>query len=163
MPHSISALVVRHPVSAEALERFDLCVVPLPQRCHLLWLDHHYTEHWSHVLGVPGQLPLPPDATDTLLLPHDRVLLRMVTELTGLAHARFAVIWTDYFGGFGHQCAVAYDGERHLNDETTINAALEALGVVPTHGRDAFDTIGLSRLRCIPDHASDKWAAYPEY
>jgi hypothetical protein len=84
-----------------------------------------------------------------------------------------AYIETDYFGGCGTQMAVAWDrgelvgpfktettwnGSNFVVDppgEWAINRALATLGVVPTAGKDAFDTVGLGRLRVTESVAED--------
>ncbi len=59
----------------------------------------------------------------------------------------YAIIQTDYFGGFGTQCASLYkEGIVQLKDKS-INEVLFALGVVAAEGLDCFDTINLSEYR----------------
>jgi len=85
--------------------------------------------------------------------PYDAVLLDLVREVTRQERPRFAVIQTDYFGGMGGQWAAAFDAEvRVTPDGSTINRALEALGVRATATEDAFDVVGLGTFRHNPDH-----------
>ena len=63
---------------------------------------------------------------------------------------------TEYFGGMGSQCAVAFDGgsmipNTLLSGEGSINTALKAIGVISSSTMDEFDHIGLSIHRNTAD------------
>lgn len=63
---------------------------------------------------------------------------------------------TEYFGGMGSQCAVAFNGgsmipNTLLSGEGSINTALKAIGVISSSTMDEFDHIGLSRHRNTSD------------
>jgi hypothetical protein len=55
----------------------------------------------------------------------------------------------------GSQGAAVYAGAELASDRiTTINQALEYLGVQAQLGSDEFDTVGLSRHRSMPEYLS---------
>ena len=62
------------------------------------------------------------------------------------------LIATAYFGGFGGQGAVMFQGGETVHgpnwaDAETINEALELMGVQATDDKDQFDLLGLGRHR----------------
>jgi len=76
-----------------------------------------------------------------------------------LKNRKFAIVTTDYFGGFGDQTAEVYDNGKCIYSgdtlldyrEMPINTALRELGVVRSNAKDEFDTIGLGNYRCNED------------
>ncbi len=64
-----------------------------------------------------------------------------------LGLTKFAIIFTDYFGGIGEQIAVVYENGKQIMVPTTdgINAALEMLGVQKNGKKDEFDSINLRK------------------
>jgi hypothetical protein len=67
-----------------------------------------------------------------------------------------AYVEAEFFGGAGHQSAVAFlDGALALGPvaaRDAINQALRFLGVTPTGKQDEFDTVGLFKHR-----STDAW------
>lgn len=67
-------------------------------------------------------------------------------------HTPIAYIHVDFFGGIGDQAALVWDNRRvTLRYEKwgigPVNAALEAIGVTPTDGSDAFEMLRLYKHR----------------
>lgn len=149
MGHSITALVIPGRPDPAALETYDLRAVALAEGLTLLHIDHYYAAYWQKHLGHEGLLPAP--GSPPGIFPREAVLARIAAALTGLSAPRFAILQTDYFGGAGSQWAAAFEGERALAGDGTINAALRHLGVARRAGLDEFDTVGLGAHRCPPD------------
>lgn len=81
-------------------------------------------------------------------------LSKALAEIAQVSSASGPIIhvFTDYFGGDGSQGAMAWNnGAVTLKPEVSrlgpINTALRSLGVEARPSMDAFDTIGLGRLR----------------
>jgi hypothetical protein len=74
------------------------------------------------------------------------------------AAGSLAYVEAEFFGGAGHQSAVAFhDGATVLGplaSRDAINQALRFLGVQPAGKQDEFDTVGLFRHR-----STDAWYA----
>ncbi|WP_196884895.1 hypothetical protein [Aureivirga sp. CE67] len=60
---------------------------------------------------------------------------------------KFALIQTDYFGGFGEQYAAYFENGEKVLHNVTINEALKELGVRRSEELDEFDTINLGEYR----------------
>ncbi len=150
MGHHIVALVIPGVADAGAAAAYDLRPIPLAGGVTLLHVDHYYSAYWQAKLGGEGELEGPEGAPG--LFPREAVLVRIAGALTRSARPRFAIVMTDYFGGFGYQWAAAYAGARQLEGDGTINAALRDLGVVRRAGMDEFDTVGLGDHRWPPDY-----------
>jgi hypothetical protein len=150
-------------VLGELCGDYDTAAVALSPDLTLVWMDHIYTEHWAHRLGIGGQLALPAAIEDRMLMPDDAVIAELVRCLTAETSPRFAVIWTDYFGGVGDQRAATYRGDELIETDGTINGALRGLGVIAASGLDEFDTVGLGDYRSIPDALLERWERYPDY
>jgi hypothetical protein len=58
-----------------------------------------------------------------------------------------AWIETDYFGGAGNQNAILWKDGKKRRYRDSIDAALDALGVVCEGDKDEFDTLGLGHHR----------------
>src|SRR5262245_52327054 len=128
MGHHICALVLAGPVDAARAESLDLRARLVHEDISVFPIDHYYSACWSAMRGNRASLDLPDNLA--AIFPRDAVLLDFAREITHNDEPRFAIILTDYFGGFGDQWAVAFHGKRRLPvDQTSINAALRALGV----------------------------------
>ena len=116
-----------------------------------------------------AMLPLPADGPTPIVLPrvsNGETFRHLTDDLVSSLVAksgrdRFAYFETDYFGGAGGQGAlVLSEGSVLYGPEWgeigPINAALAMLGVVPTAGQDAFDTVGLGMFRWTEDWLGKK-------
>lgn len=151
MGHHITALVFRAPCDPQALERYDLHPIQLPQGLTLCHIDHYYSACWQEMTKTVGTLPTSGDVG--MLFPDEAVLARIAGDVLLTPKPHFAIIQTDYFAGAGEQSACVYRGRELADPEVrTIDEALRHLGVAATDGQDAFDTVGLGDIRSDPDH-----------
>lgn len=151
MGHNISALIIAAPYDRALAESYGLIERLAWQHVTVFPISHYWSGYWQVKRGnVDGQLHRPPGSH---LLPTEGSCRAIAREITGLPAPRFAVIFTDYFGGNGEQVAVAYEGERLIGgDNPRVNTVLRELGVVRADGLDEWDTIGLADFRHDPDH-----------
>ena len=82
------------------------------------------------------------------------VLAPLIASLARIPLQRpIALAFTQYFGGAGAQAAAVLESTKlvfgPLVSEDAINEALARVGVRASLGRDAFDTVGLSRWRSM--------------
>lgn len=151
MGHHITALVIAAPYDRAVAEAHDLRERLAWQGVVVFPIDHFWSAYWQAKRGdVDGTLAVPPGDH---LLPSEGAIRAIVRELTGLPAPRFAVIYSDYFGGVGSQAAIAYEGDRALlGARATVDQALHELGVRCEAGQDEWDTIGLASYRRNPDY-----------
>jgi hypothetical protein len=148
--HHISAVVLRGPFDTKLAQVFDLRSIRLNEELTLFPLDASYIDHWSERLGVEGFHAGP--------LLNAEVIHHMINAI---AHQPlFAVIETDYFGGYGSQTAIVYRGQEVVMPAASapggpINRALRMLGVTAGANHDEFDTVGLGRYRDFSDLFDD--------
>jgi len=145
MVHSIAAFVAKRPAIEHVAQALgDAAIYKL--------------EHPDYLV-----VPVTDDAFDALVAAHGdsapagNEFWRLTVGLIDLArecsvHGPIAYVETDYFGGAGVQGAAAWaDGEMHFppttEEHSVINAALRMIGLNPQDGLDAFDTLGLGRVR----------------
>lgn len=109
-------------------------------------------------------VPLEDDDLDSIVFPTGKSatgFTHLSSELTDFLgelslHGKLVYLETEYFGGMGSQCAVAFeDGsivpKTMLSGEGSINTALKAIGIVSTSDSDEFDYIGLALHRSTSD------------
>ncbi len=151
MGHHISAIVLKGHYQKDKAEKFDLRGIELPANLHLFFTDHHYSACWQAMLGFSGQLET--HKVDYLLFPSDRVLSEIMKQVSGREKPLFAIICTDYFGGFGQQVGNVYEGDKLADRNVqTINEALAFLGLEAEEGKDEFETAGLHKFRENPEY-----------
>lgn len=92
---------------------------------------------------------LPRSPRDERFVHFGSVLPAILAELS--MHGPVAYVETDYFGGVGEQVATAFDRRVRILECGRVNEALRAIGVRAAHGRDEWDTLGLSGHRRMPD------------
>lgn len=161
MGHNISAIIVKGTCDKRVADQLDLIGIPLGFDLTLFHIDCHYSEYWQDRLKTQGVLKV--NARSPVPFPRESVIGTLVSKLTHHKTCQYAIIATDYFGGIGSQFANAYLGHEVIDKEvTTINQALQVLGVIPTDSRvDEFDTVGLGKYRSAPDHL-DKYGDLTE-
>lgn len=151
MGHHLCALVLTGPVDAARGAARDLRALLVHGDVSVYPIDHYYSAYWAAIRADRARLDLPDDLA--AIFPAEAVLLDLVREVTRSSEPRFAIILTDYFGGAGCQWAVAFQGTRRLTgDQTSVNAALRALGVRAVPPADEFDTVGLGAHRHNPEY-----------
>lgn len=151
MGHQICAMVVAGPTDRALAESLDLRALGTHGDLTVFPIDHYYSAYWAARRGSRDVLDVPDGLVATF--PREAVLRDIAGEVTGHAEPRFAIVQTEYFGGVGEQWAVAFHGQRRLTGEqTSINAALAALGVTRSSTMDEFDTVELSAFRHNPEY-----------
>lgn len=152
MGHAITAIVLKGNFDQELAKTFDLRKVKLDFDLHMFFIDHYYSACWQEMLKAQGFLETN-DNDGHILFPTEVALAEILQKITQTRFVQFAIIATDYFGGVGDQYAQVYQGQTLANkDIDDINGALKWLGVVPSKGLDAFDTVGLSKYRSNPSY-----------
>lgn len=150
MGHNISALIIKGSYDKEVAIEYDLRGIDIGYGLTLFLIDVYYTAYWQHALELEKKLVLSPD-TD-MLVPDEEVVAFLVKEITS-PEQEYALILTDYAGGFGYQYATILRGRHSIETNVeTINDALKYLGVEAQDGKDEFETVGLSEYRDTPDH-----------
>lgn len=150
MGHCITAIVLQGDYNTEVANQYDLHGKPLGYGLTLFHIDHVYTACWQKILRVSGELEW---NNREGLYPTEKVSAVLMEKIAATQPPRFAIILTDYFGGIGDQCANVYEGQQLASREVySINQALAFLGVQPKPGMDAFDSVGLDRIRSQPDY-----------
>lgn len=135
MGHSISAIITKAPVQEAVASSYDLPVF-VESGFAIIALFELHTDFWSKKLKLENR------SLSKIIL--DDTVTHFFAKELGLS--TFAVISANYFGGVGEQYATLYRNDE-LVLEGTINEALKALGVQVLKGKDAFDSIGLSKYR----------------
>lgn len=150
MGHSISGLLLKGPYEPVRAAQLGMPSRALPFDLTLFFCEWRLAEAWSKRLGIPGELPIPDSIAPPY--PRDRVLVTLMQTITQQPEPVFAIVATEYFGGIGSQAAFVFQGEKRVTPEgeDSINAALARLGVTNTPGHDAFETVGLDKIRSMP-------------
>jgi hypothetical protein len=143
MGHHISAVLLKGNYDEQRANSFGLRAFTLADGLTMFALDSDQVDHWSDTLGVSGFHSARP-------LLNGRVVHHIMNTIA--SYPLFAVIETEYFGGDGDQAAAVYAGAKEVMPPEVdsigpINKALRLLGVVPSSGRDEFDTVGLGNYR----------------
>ncbi|WNO10621.1 hypothetical protein [Teredinibacter sp. KSP-S5-2] len=143
MGHRIEAIVAKGELDKELLSKFELpCVIH--EGFSIVGLDAGHSDHWAEKLSIPNE------NSGNIIL-NCPVTHYFAKEL-GLKE--YAIIFTDYFGGFGEQYATVYSAGKVAMEEMEggINQALRTIGVFKKGGLDEFDTICLGRYRSFHEH-----------
>jgi hypothetical protein len=149
MGHIIAGFIARTETLREAAPRWPGArVIPLAQGLGFLPLTEELSE------------PMPADDPNTLFDYLSAELADFGRELSALAPV--AYVETQYYGGLGRQCALAWhDGDVVAGPERApigpINVALRAIGVVCEGELDEFDSVHLGWFRC-----NEEWLAHAE-
>jgi hypothetical protein len=150
MGHHITALILKGNFNEEVAATFDLPGKALGFNLTLFHVDHYYSAYWQFKFGLKELLKTP--TTDYMIFPTELALAELMKKVSANADIEFAIISTDYFGGMGQQFASVYKNETLVSESiTTINQALEYLGVKRKEGLDEFDTVGLGKIRSQPE------------
>jgi hypothetical protein len=151
MSHSITALILKDNFDKDKAKQFDLRPIDLGFNLTLFHIDHYYSACWQYLLRTEGHLEM--INPDGMLLPTEYALYEIVKTISSSKTPEYAIIVTNYFGGVGSQYANAFSGTVNVNKNMqTINEALAYLGVYPILGLDAFDKVGLDKIRRQPDY-----------
>lgn len=150
MGHNITALILKGNYNEEVAKEYDLVGKDLGFNLTLFHIDHYFSAYWQFKFGLQVYLKTP--KTDYMIFPTELALAELMKKVSDTADIEFAIISTDYFGGMGQQFASVYKNETLASESiTTINQALEYLGVKQEKGLDEFDTVGLDKIRSQPD------------
>ncbi len=151
MGHNLHAIILKGTFNREkAVNQFKLKPITLDQELTMFPLIAHYLDEMSERFDIWGHRATKP-------LYNAKIIHYIIREIA--KEPLFAIIQTDYFGGAGTQHAGVYHGEREILDPTkstsSINKALQQLGVKKGIDLDEFETIGLQQYRDVYDFFED--------
>jgi hypothetical protein len=143
MGHRISALIAKSPIMEDVAEKYDFPVFPEGDFV-IIGLYPSHADYWDEKLGFKYE-----KVSDILM---DTKCTHFLAKELGLS--KFAIIFTDYFGGIGYQLAAVYEGGKQTMPPTKngINKALKILGVYKSDSKDEFDSINLGKYRDFDDY-----------
>ena len=143
MAHCIQAIIATAGVVARAAE-LGLTDAPIALNSGFAWIPApgREIERVAEVTALPRS-------------PGDERFLRLGSALAAFMaalsrHGPVAYVETEYFGGVGEQIATVFDRGARILECGSANEALRAIGVRAAHGRDEWDTLGLSSHRSMP-------------
>lgn len=138
MGHRISALIGKCPIDEEQAHAYDLPFFYEGQFV-IVALDASHNDYWTEQIGLEYE------KLSAVFL--DNPCTHYLANKLGLDC--FTIIYTDYFGGAGHQFAVAYRNNKKIlkSTENGINKGLKKIGVKRTFTKDHFDVLGLGNYR----------------
>lgn len=167
MTHMITALVLKGPYDTALAAESDLHGLPMGFELTMFPISPYYTAYMQHHLGISGQLEgglmdIQNRFLDPGCFPTERVSAVLMARITRQQQPLFALINTQYHAGIGDQWARLYQGDQLIQPWLNkISPILVAMGVKPSPGLDAFDTVGLGvnplRNGNSPDYL-DKYA-----
>ena len=156
MSHNFTGIILKGHYEPQVANLYDLIAIPLGFDLNLFPIDHYYSAYWQYKLKTEGYLKGAPKTGDlyhSIIFPEEAVIATLVEQITARSYSLFTIIVTDYFGGIGSQWARLYSGhdliEKQIN---SISEALRFLGVIAKPGLDEFDTVGLDKIRSLPDY-----------
>jgi hypothetical protein len=149
--HSITGIILSGEFDRSTAKSFDLVGKDLVLGLTLFQIDHYYSTCWQHLLKTKGELEI--CDIDSIVFPREIALAEIMRQISFEKQVLFAIIQTDYFGGFGSQYANVFANSKNANKNIkTINEALKYLGVVVQNGLDEFETVGLHKIRSQPEY-----------
>ena len=151
MGHHITAIILKGKFDQKKAKTYDLIPIKLGFDLNMFHIDHYYSAYWQAKIGLEDHLDK--NGVDYVLYPTEMALQFLIDQISLEKQAHYAIIATDYFGGFGNQWANVYcDGKLLDKNILWINDALRFLGVKKAAKLDEFDTVGLSNHRSTPDY-----------
>jgi len=148
MGHNISAIICKLPINSEQAKELDFPIFTEGDFA-IVALDANHSDYWAERLGVGYR------AMSDMM--HDSAVTQASAKALGIS--KFALIYTDYFGGTGEQYATVYENGRRVLGVTSdgINQALSVIGVTRSENEDEFDSIRLGKHRRFDDHFEKYW------
>lgn len=144
MGHYVTGIITVAPVSERLYADKNLAFAELRDGMILVPLEDDDLDLLAtfHGAGTPGFTHL------------SQAFIQVLAALSQFG--KLVYFETEYFGGMGSQCAVAFDGgfmipNTLLSGEGSINTALKAIGITSGSAVDEFDYIGLSQHRNTSD------------
>ena len=151
MGHSINAIILKGEYDKEEAKKYDLIEVKLDFNLSMFFINGFYTACWQKKLNTNGFLET--NFKGTTWYPKEKVIYKLMKQISKSKEVEFAIILTDYFGGVGQQYADVYKEEKNIDLEiNTISKALRYLGVEKGNHHDEFDAVGLANYRSNPDY-----------
>lgn len=152
MGHNIKALVLKGEYDKTKVMEYDLVPIALnKEEITLFHITDEYVEYWQHII-INGVSLNSLDTSYPVWFPYSKVLNHIIKQVSS-KDCLFAIIQTEYFGGMGEQYACVYKGDDIVPMKgTTINEALQLLGILKLQDLDEFDTLGLSNYRRTPEY-----------
>ena len=136
------------PINSERAKELDLPTFTEGDFA-IVGLNASHSDHWAERLGVACRF-----MSDMM---HDDAVTQAFAKALGIS--KFALIYTDYFGGAGEQYATVYENGQRVLGVTPdgINQALSVIGVMCLENKDEFDSIGLGKYRRFDNHFKKYW------
>ena len=138
MGHCISALITQNSVNESVAKKYDLPILTEGDFL-IVALDPSHADYWDEKLGFNYE------KLSSIMM--DTKCIHYFAEELGLH--KFAIIYTDYFGGVGSQSSAVYKSGQQIMPPTKdgINKALKMIGVQKHGDKDEFDSINLGKYR----------------
>ena len=151
MGHSINAIILKGEYNKEKAEKYDLKGVKLNFNLTMFFIDGFFTACWQKKLKKEGLLES--NCNEVAWYPREFVIYELMKRISRNEQVKFALIFTDYFGGIGKQYANLYIEDQNVDlSLNTINKVLKHLGVEKGSHQDEFETVGLDRHRINPEY-----------
>jgi hypothetical protein len=151
MGHFITAILLKGDYDYELASVYDLQGIGLGYGITMFHITPYFTAYWQAMLKCEGYLPVP--ETKYLQIPDEIVIAELMKLICNKEQPEYALIATNYFGGFGYQAAYVFQGKKLASEAVSdINQALRFMGINARPGLDEFDTMGLSNHRSPSEH-----------
>jgi hypothetical protein len=140
MGHNLTALIGKQPIYEEKPRIYQLPFIYEKQSVVIVPLIALHSDLWTEKLEL--------DYTSQSEIILDRPVTHFFARELGLL--KYALISTDYFGGWGTQYAAVYNNETVVlpAKEGANNEALRCIRIVKESGcQDEFDSIRLGNYR----------------
>ncbi len=142
--HYITALVGKLPIDEAEAVKYDLPIFK-ENGFAIVALNVNHSDYWTEKLNCPR-------VGSTQIILDCGVTHLFARALFG--DRPFAIISTDYFGGYGDQSAAVYEGNAVVFQKTSttpgaINEALKRIGVKRGWFSDEFTALNLAKYRCF--------------
>lgn len=137
MGHNISAIIGDKNVDKEKIKEFGLAAA-FEDNYAIIIFDFYAMIELGEILSKSSE-------SESENLEWDCELTKFIAKEIGFD--KFALIQTDYFGGFGEQYASFFENGQKLLNEVSINEALKKLGVERKGNQDEFDSLNLGEYR----------------
>lgn len=136
MGHNICAIVGKCPIDEDKVKYYHLAVA-YEENFAIVILEMDSIFYWSEKLNKSFE-----SESENI----DWACELVFFFANELGMETYAIIQTNYFAGIGDQYASLYKNGKPITSETSINDALQELGVVKGDS-DEFDTINLGKYR----------------
>jgi hypothetical protein len=138
MGHHINAIIGKKAeTNIDAIKKFQLTAA-FEKEYTIIILENDSVCYWADKLDYKI------DSESENLHWASPIVFKIAKDI---GFVKYAIIRTDYFGGWGDQFASLYENSTCLIKESTINDVLKVLGVTAKAGNDEFDELNLGEYR----------------